>query len=127
MVLLDTCVLLWLSSDQSRLSVRCVEALTQSAGACYVSAISAFEIGVKQTKGKLQLSQELETWFSQVLQRYHVQALPVDWQVAAAATQLPPVHSDPADRLIIATAISRGLQVITPDRHFPHYAVDVVW
>jgi PIN domain nuclease of toxin-antitoxin system len=56
MYLLDTCVLLWLAADQHSLSEKVIEILSSHPSGLFISAISAFEIGVKSAKGKLDYS-----------------------------------------------------------------------
>jgi PIN domain nuclease of toxin-antitoxin system len=63
MIRLDTCTLLWLVLDQSRLSESAREVMGESAGRIYVSPITAFEIGQKCARGKLELSRSPAEWF----------------------------------------------------------------
>lgn len=57
-----------------------------------------------------------------------VHEIPVDVQVALASTQLPPIHRDPFDRIIIATATKHGMTILTKDRIIPTYPkVKAVW
>jgi PIN domain nuclease of toxin-antitoxin system len=67
-------------------------------------------------------------WFAQVIAKYKITVLDVTWQIAAASVALPRVHADPADRIIIATAMDRGALIVTPDVEFPNYPdVRVIW
>jgi PIN domain nuclease of toxin-antitoxin system len=115
MYLLDTCALLWLVGDQARFSGTLREALTRAAGEIYVSSISAFEIGVKDRKGALELPMPASEWFPRAVDFHGLIALPVDAAIAAASTELPPLHADPCDRMIVATALQHELTVVTPD------------
>ena len=127
MVLLDTCALLWVASGRSKLSSNALEHIERAAGSRFVSAISAFEIGVKHAKGQLELSQAPSEWFALALEHYGIQPLPVKWQIAALSTSLPRHHNDPADRIIIATAMIHDLAVVSPDIMFREYGVRVIW
>lgn len=128
MILLDTCTLLWLASDPSRLSSSAREQIRGHADALFVSAISAFEIAVKQRKGALMLPLAPEPWFERVLEHHGIEEIPVTGQIASRAVALPPFHNDPCDRIIIATAVTQGLSIITPDEMIRSYGdARVLW
>jgi PIN domain nuclease of toxin-antitoxin system len=131
MILLDTCVLLWLAVDQSRLSVRAKDALESSAGALFVSAISAFEIGTKLRRGALALSARGKLgpweWYAQALEFHGIREMPVTGKLALQSTLLPLHHRDPCDRIIVATAREESLRVVTPDPLIAAYEVEIVW
>lgn len=115
MHLLDTCTLLWLAADHASLSAEVVTRLIRHPDEVFVSAISAFEIGTKVHKGKLALPMEPGPWYEAVLRFHHVREIPVNGRIAARSTELPRLHADPCDRLIIATAHVAGLVILTPD------------
>lgn len=115
MVLLDTCTLLWLAAGSDRLSAPARTRIAGSAGGLFVSAISAFEVGVKSAKGALTLPLPAGEWYEAVLDHHGLAEIPVTGRIAAAATALPRLHADPCDRILVATAIESGLTVLTPD------------
>lgn len=124
-MLLDTCALLWLAEGGKRLSPETRDRIEQ-APVVYISAISAFEIGVKYRSGKLKLPVPPADWFGAVVEHHGIAVEPLDWDVCVAATDLPPLHKDPCDRFIIATAKLRGLPVVTGDPHFSAYGIEVL-
>ena len=124
-MLLDTCALLWLADGAKELSVAARKQIESSA-VVYVSAISAFEIGLKHRAGKLALPVPPREWFQRIVEHHRLAVLPLDWDVCLAATELPPLHKDPCDRFIIATAKLRRLSVVTADPRFRDYGVEVV-
>lgn len=127
MILLDTCVLLWLAAEPSALSPAAVR-LLQGGGECFVSAISAFEAGQKASAGKLLLPKPVDEWFEAMLRRHQLRELPVTGRIAARATQLPAIHRDPFDRLLIATAQQHRLTLLTPDASIAQYPnLQVAW
>lgn len=81
----------------------------------YVSAISAFEISIKHRKGKLQLPLPPRQWFLRALSAYPLTELPVTSEVAGLAPEVDAPHSDPCDRIIMATAQIHGIPILTPD------------
>jgi PIN domain nuclease of toxin-antitoxin system len=124
-MILDTCALLWLASGAGRLSPSALKRINE-APAVYVSSISGFEIALKVARGKLELPCAPKEWFERVVQHHRVTLLPLDLQVCITAAELPPLHSDPCDRFIIATAKLHELTVVTADPRFGEYGIDVV-
>jgi len=121
MILLDTCALLFLEADSSALSPAAADAIRSPGTMVAVSAISAFEVGQKMARGQLQLPVAVDQWFSRMLRQHALRELPLTGVIAARATLLPPIHRDPFDRLLIATAIEHQLTLLTPDRTIPQY------
>lgn len=127
-MLLDTCSLLWLVAKDDHLTEISKDAIRNNQEGLYVSAISFFEIGVKVNKKLLQLPLEPKEWFENVLRLHHLTELPITSSIALLSTQLPEIHRDPADRMIIATAMQHNLTIITPDKHIHAYpSVKCLW
>src|SRR5437764_14551707 len=116
LLLLDTCALIWIAEDRSKLSEQVLSLLEAGvAEGPRISAISAYELAVKWQAGQLELPSEPKAWLEQVTRAYSLQVEPVTWEDCLRAATLPRHHSDPADRIIIATAIRIGASVVTPD------------
>ena len=116
MILLDTHVLLWHEQGDRRLGVKtrqAVERVLQERRAA-VSSISFWEIGMRIQKGRLEFLLDLDAWRRELLEQGLVE-IPVDGAIAARAGLLVDMHGDPADRLIVATAL-QGHQLLTADR-----------
>lgn len=127
-LLLDTCAILWLADVPEKLSAAAAASIQLCPDELYVSAISAFEIGLKGRKGKLELGMSPDDWWEKVVSDKNLQVLPVTDTVALASTALPPVHADPCDRIIIATAEAIGASVVTSDGLIAQYpSVSAVW
>ena len=92
----------------------------------YVSAISGFAIGIKVQKGKLHLPVPPAEWFAAVLAHHHLEVLALDLDICLRATALPPIHSDPCDRMIIAAAQVYHLPVVTTDPLFARYGIEAI-
>lgn len=124
-ILLDTCAAIWLMSgaplsSASRSAIRAAQAT--SAGV-YLSPITAWEIGTLVSKARLQLTLSPEVWFDTLLAMPGVRLAELTPNVLIASTALPGVPpSDPADRIIAATARLYGYRVITRDRKLLTYA-----
>lgn len=116
-LLLDTHVFIWCVTGNSRLNTRSQQYLHQ-AEEIYVSAASIWEIAIKSRLGKIegdprQMTDAIElSGFSQ---------LPVTAVHAAAVASLPPHHTDPFDRLLLAQAFGEPLQLVTADRVLTAY------
>ena len=115
MILLDTHVVVWLRTGDRRLgphSLQEVETGLREASAA-VSSISFWEAGMRAQKGRLDLGQHLDTWREELLQNGIVE-IPVNGVIAARAALLTGMHGDPADRIIVATALE-GHRLLTAD------------
>lgn len=124
-MILDTCGLLWLASDQKKLSYETLKAIAE-APAIYISTISGFEIALKAARGKLTLPLPPSVWFEQIIENHGLSLLPLDLDICLAAAQLPRIHDDPCDRFIIATAKIHQQPVVTTDERFEAYGIMVL-
>ena len=97
-----------------------------SDGEIAVSSITVWEITRKAAIGKLPAAWG-EGGLVALLQRQGFRPLPLTWSDAERANQLPPVHKDPMDRMLIAQALRHGMPIITSDRFFEAYGVATVW
>lgn len=119
-LLLDTHVLLWALLDDPRLSEAQARAIGE--GDLYLSAASVWEIGIKRAIGKL----DLPAGIFDVARDAGCRPLPITWRHAETAAALPPRHSDPFDRMLIAQAICEGLTLLSSDAKFRDYEVDLI-
>lgn len=128
MLLLDTCALVWLVDDQAKFSAAALQAIKSNSGNVFISAISALELGIKINKNLLELPLSLSEWLQEAKQSHFLKEIAINSVIAILASELPPLHRDPADRLIIATAIQNNLAILTPDKHIHAYPnVKVIW
>ena len=124
MIVLDTHAWVWWVSESAPLPQRVTRLLSQAQkqNAVYISSISAWEVALLVKRGRLELTMDVQSWVS------HSEALPfihfvsVDNEIAIKSVNLPePAPSDPADRIIIATALTLGFPVITKDEKITKY------
>jgi PIN domain nuclease of toxin-antitoxin system len=122
-IVLDTAAWIWRASDPERLTTRVRRAIDE-ADRVLVSAISVWEVAMLVARRRIQLDRAVEQWVSIALALPKVQLAPLDPAIAVRSTKLPgEFHPDPADRIIVATALESGAIVITPDeriRSYPH-------
>ncbi len=121
-LLLDTQVLLWWLADDPRLGDAAREALASAEHLVYVSAVSLWEMVIKQMAGKLVLPTE----FRLALASSGFHDLPVTAAHAFALGELPPVHQDPFDRMLIAQARAEEMVLVTHDERLAQYDVNVL-
>jgi len=118
-LLLDTHIVLWLDSGDDRLRAPTrilIDGCWQNSGTIFVSAVTAWEIALLVDTGRIELDVPVETWINRFLERPGLKAVPLSHHAAARAYQLHQLeHRDPADRLLIATAIELACPLITYD------------
>ena len=117
--LLDTHILLWFLENNSKLSDRVREVIINPENLIFVSAISAWEISIKQSLGKLIAPGNLEEALR--FSRFEVLSMTLAHGIKVA--DLPLHHKDPFDRMLIAQALIEGLTIITVDQKFKFYNV----
>jgi len=128
MLLLDTHALIWLATDLSLLTAAAKSAIRFHASELHVSAITALEIGWLTKCKKLDWGKNPISRFEQALGHHRITEVPIDSRIAWQSAQLPAIHRDPFDRIIIATAQAHGMTILTKDRTIPTYPkVKVVW
>jgi PIN domain nuclease of toxin-antitoxin system len=125
-LLLDTHVLLWAASAPEQLTGQARDALEDGANEVSVSVVSAWEIAIKQSLGKLELPKPAEQWLPEVLRRTGFELAEVGLAAALRVRALPWHHRDPFDRLLIAQAIEDGYTVVTRDGALDAYGVPLL-
>jgi PIN domain nuclease of toxin-antitoxin system len=125
--LLDTHVFLWWITDDSRLSPKARELISNGQNELFFSAASAWEIAIKAQIGRLQLSNKPDVLIPDQLLKNSIEALPIHLRHALHVFDLPSHHRDPFDRMIIAQAKLEDLPIISSDKVFSQYSVEVVW
>lgn len=126
-LLLDTCALIWFANGEPlQNGAGAAIAFAAMADGAFVSPISAWEVGLlsRQKSGRAMIFRpEPLAWFARFMAAPGVQSAPFTADIAIAASQLPePLHSDPADRLLIATARDLAIPIVTRDAKILAYA-----
>jgi PIN domain nuclease of toxin-antitoxin system len=128
LIVLDTAAWIWRASDPKRLTTRARRAIDE-AERVLVSAISVWEVAMLVAKRRIQLDRPVEQWVDIALALPRIQLALLEPAIAVRSTKLPGnFHPDPADRIIVATALERAVPIVTPDeriRSYPH--VQSMW
>ena len=123
-LLLDTCAIIFIAENQqiARAARQQVQAAARIGG-ILVSPISAWEIGLLAAKGQLAFLLHPNAWFRTFISNVGVRLTPLTPEIAIECSFLPPpLHNDPADRLLIATARALDVPIVTRDRRILDYA-----
>lgn len=124
--LLDTHALLWSLMGRG-LSRAAEDAFLDADNMLYVSIVSYWEICLKANRGKLTLADDWPAVFDAELAANSIQWLPVAKSHCLRMMNLPDLHRDPFDRLLIAQALCEDLTLLTSDAQIARYGVPVLW
>lgn len=119
--LLDSNIVVWLDQKSQRLTAATVMRI-ESAPQVFLSAVTAWELSIKQSLGSLTLARPV----SELIQTHAMRELPVTIRHGEAVGNLPLHHRDPFDRLLVAQAMVEGLTLITGDRFLTKYGIPIL-
>jgi PIN domain nuclease of toxin-antitoxin system len=125
-LLLDTHAFLWLISNQ-KLSQRASDAFLDLRNQLFLSAASYWEICIKRSIGKLVLAEDWEQSVERELRINDIRWLPIERAHCQAIIELPWIHRDPFDRLLIAQARLEDMAILTADGHIAQYGITTIW
>ncbi|MCX7045471.1 MAG: type II toxin-antitoxin system VapC family toxin [Candidatus Sumerlaeota bacterium] len=126
-LLLDTHTFLFWELEPDKLSPRAISLLEDSENNLWLSVASIWEAMIKKQSGKLVLQRPLLDIVNRQESENAVRMLSVDISHVYELDRLPLHHKDPFDRILIAQARVEGLTIISADKVFPSYPVDVIW
>lgn len=125
--LLDTSTFLFAIEDERKVSAQVRRYIEDPDEQVYLSAISAWEIAIKHSLGKLDLPMPPDRLVPMAREELGAEELPLREPSALRVSRLPTLHSDPFDRILIAQAISMGMTILTPDEAIRQYPVPTIW
>ncbi len=126
-VLLDTHTFLWWNVDVIRLSTRVREIIHDSHNEIFFSVASGWEIAIKHAQGRLELPEPPEVYVTESLVHNRFTPLPIQLSHALRVHQLPRIHQDPFDRLLVAQSQLEGLALLSSDIYIQRYDVKTIW
>jgi PIN domain nuclease of toxin-antitoxin system len=126
-LLIDTHVLLWLAGDSKSLSTKVVDLILDEQNSLFLSFASIWEIQIKSQLGKLNITKLLPELIQQQCQTNDIQLLEVKLEHIYALKDLQNHHRDPFDRLLIAQAQTEDMTLVSADKVFALYDVNLFW
>ncbi|MGB3612764.1 MAG: type II toxin-antitoxin system VapC family toxin [Elainellaceae cyanobacterium] len=121
MILLDTHIWFWLITQEFERFPKGWRDIIETAPTVGISVISCYEIALARDKGRLELPCPTNQWLEAALEPSGISLLPLTPEIACAAVALSPIHKDPFDRVIIATAIAQDAKLASVDGLFRRY------
>jgi PIN domain nuclease of toxin-antitoxin system len=131
LIVLDTHVWVWWLNDPSVLPTKARTVVREAAAerAVYVSSISTWEVVLLAARDRIRFTMDAADWIARSESLPFLHFVPLDNAIAIRSVRLPePFHNDPADRIIVATAIAIGAPVVSSDariQKYPH--VKAIW
>jgi len=124
--LLDTHCWLWLQTTPERLPAELLDILADRSVDLFLSAASAWELGIKHAAGRIELPESPADYVREGMRRSGMRELSMSHFHALEAAALPPHHRDPLDRMLVAQARLERLTLVTADRILAAYDVDLI-
>ena len=121
-LLLDTQILVWMVNGDRRFRLQWIDAFANRESSLHVSVVVAFEYAELQMRKRLPVDEPM----AELVDRFGlaVEGLPGEcWRLA---DNLPPIHRDPVDRMLVAHALSEGMTLITADANIRRYPVECI-
>jgi PIN domain nuclease of toxin-antitoxin system len=125
--LIDTSTFLWFISGDSRLSHTAKILISEIDNEIFLSIASLWEIAIKISLGKLDLSMSYDNLLSEQIEDNEIKLLAIEKHHLKELVRLPFYHRDPFDRLIISQGIAENLPILTCDRLFKDYSIEKIW
>jgi PIN domain nuclease of toxin-antitoxin system len=125
--LLDTCSFLWLQSEPDRIPSPLLDQLRAPANELFLSAASSWEIAEAWSAGQVTLPEHPSVYIPSRRQISGVEALAVSEEAMLQLANLPVIHNDTVDRILICQAIVEGLTLVSPNPVLRRYPVRVQW
>ena len=114
-ILLDTHTLLWFDTDPVQLSGTALQLIQNPGNTVFVSSMTAWELGIKFSLGKLPVARGLVSNFHSTISKYNFLEIAFTSSDALRAARLPATHKDPFDRALVAQALERKLTIVSVD------------
>ncbi len=124
--LLDTHTAIWAFADDVNLSKNVREIIADTSNSLYISIVSAWELAIKISLGKLDFPGGVSTFLTEV-EENGIEIIGIDSSYIKCVEKLPFIHRDPFDRLIIATAKIDNATLLTADENIHKYEVNWKW
>lgn len=125
-ILLDTCEFLWLVTGDPKLPATVAAAVRDPQNEVYLSVVSFWEISLKHSLGKLPLPEPPQKFVPAQREKHFITPLALDEKAVARLSELPGLHRDPFDRMIVCQAQAQGLTLASADGLVRQYPVTLL-
>ena len=125
-ILLDTHIFLWYITKDKRLSPGILNTIRHIDNRVYLSVVSLWEITVKYQLGRLPLPESPDVFIPEQRKRHHISHLDLDETSVGQLVNLPEIHRDPFDRMLICQAIQHNLTLVTVDKDVQKYPLQTL-
>ena len=126
-LLIDTQCWLWWFAEPDRLQEATITQIVDETNELWFSVASVWEMGIKVGLGKLPLPEPIDRYLASRIKQLGARSLEIRADHALQAGGLPLHHRDPFDRMLIAQAQVEGMTIVTSDRMFDRYEVEILW
>jgi PIN domain nuclease of toxin-antitoxin system len=126
-LLLDTHVFLWMISNPEKLSKTVKEIIETEENEIFLSSVSGFEIAIKYQIDKLKLPENPDIYIPRQIKKARIKVLPVKMNHALNVHNLPHLHKDPFDRLLISQSQLENIPLATDDAKIKQYPLKIIW
>ena len=124
--LLDTHAVIWYFDDSPKLSQKVARIIDNPENIVCISSISVWEIAIKMNIGKLDVDFTLDELLIEIKEN-NFDILQIEDEYLQGLSALPFIHRDPFDRLLVATAKTEKITVLTADENVQKYDVSCIW
>jgi PIN domain nuclease of toxin-antitoxin system len=121
-IVLDTHIWIWFVTQEFEMFPFHWRELIETANQVGISPVSCYEVALAQQRGRLELPCSVDRWLQEALEPTGITLFPLTAKIAYKAVNLSPVHKDPFDRLIIATALTYKAKLASIDNLFSQYS-----
>ncbi|MCD4691864.1 MAG: type II toxin-antitoxin system VapC family toxin [Calditrichales bacterium] len=125
--LIDTHTLLWIVTNDPKLSAKAKDLYLDSENEIFISMASIWELSIKSSLGKISLEQPLDEFVDEHVKGNDIRILKIESPHVLRIENLPFYHRDPFDRLIISQSIEDNIPIIGSDKTFDSYPIKRIW
>jgi PIN domain nuclease of toxin-antitoxin system len=126
-LLLDTHAFIWWVMDDPRLTQHARDMMVQPDNDLFLSAASAWEISIKWRLGKLELPDAPLRFIPLQMSRNRIESLAITQVHGLRIGELPEIHNDPFDRMLVAQSQLEAMPIVTRDPNIARYDVEIIW
>jgi PIN domain nuclease of toxin-antitoxin system len=125
--LVDSHTVLWATLDDDRLPDGVRDLVSDPRNRIVVSVATTWELTIKAMAGKLRLPEPPAPYLEGLVRDFGYELLPIQERHVAALPELPAIHDDPFDRMLVAQALVEDLDLVTGDEWMRRYPIRTIW